>query len=191
MRRASREIVLRKLDTYDERQLSGNLMLVFCLGCSHLLLASLSLSHEGCRVNLVHVARILVKASSSPQGRRTPWTWRPSPGTKMLRFIKHERLRFSCICVGAFVSWRRCNLEARKEEAQANAIWGIACQNAAYLAAIRDLKLRFGATTGGRGANWEIAQLKSCGFACALGRPLRPSAKGFLKLQTKKSAPKI
>ena len=38
-----------------------------------------------------------------------------------------------------------------------NAIWGIACQNAAYLAAICDSELRFRATTGGRAAIWEIA----------------------------------
>ena len=36
-------------------------------------------------------------------------------------------------------------------------IWEIACQNAAYLAAICDLKLRFSAATGGRGVIWEIA----------------------------------
>ena len=41
---------------------------------------------------------------------------------------------------------------------EANAIWGSACQNAAYLAAIRELKLRFSATTGGRGA---IGKLRS------------------------------
>ena len=40
---------------------------------------------------------------------------------------------------------------------RANAIWPTACQNAAYLAAIRDLELRFAATTWGRGAIWEVA----------------------------------
>ena len=55
---------------------------------------------------------------------------------------------------------KRCNLGVLKENA--NAIWGIACQNSAYLAAICDLELRFRATTG-RGAIWEIA----------FGRPLR------------------
>ena len=35
---------------------------------------------------------------------------------------------------------------------EANAIWGTACQNTAHLAAICDLKLRFRATTGSRGA---------------------------------------
>ena len=38
---------------------------------------------------------------------------------------------------------------------------GIACQNAAYLAAICDLELRFRATTGGRVAIREIAQLNA------------------------------
>ena len=37
-------------------------------------------------------------------------------------------------------------------------MWGAACQNAAYLAAICYLELRFRATTGGRLAIWEIAQ---------------------------------
>ena len=60
-------------------------------------------------------------------------------------------------------------MHKRKE---ANAIWGTACQNAAYLAAICDLKLRFRATTGGRGAISEIALLKRCDFAFAFGRPL-------------------
>ena len=54
-------------------------------------------------------------------------------------------------------------------------IWEIACQNAAYLAAICDLELRFGATTGGRVAIWEIAELKRCDFAYAFGRPLSSS----------------
>ena len=36
-------------------------------------------------------------------------------------------------------------------------IWEIACQNAAYAAAICELELRFRAATGGRGAIWEIA----------------------------------
>ena len=53
----------------------------------------------------------------------------------------------------------------------------IACQNAAYLAAICDLELRFRATTGGRGAILESAWLKRCEFACAFGRPL---SQGFL-----------
>ena len=39
---------------------------------------------------------------------------------------------------------------------EANAIWGSARQNAAYLAAICDFKLRLSATTVGRGAIWEI-----------------------------------
>ena len=46
-------------------------------------------------------------------------------------------------------------------------------QNAACLAAICDLELRFTATTRGRGAMKEIAPLKWCDFAFAFGRPLR------------------
>ena len=62
---------------------------------------------------------------------------------------------------------------SRHKRKEANAIWGIGCQNAAYLAAICDLKLRFRATTRGRGAIWEIALLKRCDVAFAFGRPLR------------------
>ena len=40
---------------------------------------------------------------------------------------------------------------------EANAMLGTACQNAAYLAAICDLELRFRASTRGRVAIWEIA----------------------------------
>ena len=56
-----------------------------------------------------------------------------------------------------------------------------ACQDAAYLAAICDLKLRFRATTGGKGAIWEIAQLKRCNFA--FGRPL-PKGPSHTKFTT-------
>ena len=38
--------------------------------------------------------------------------------------------------------------------------FGGLCQNAAHLAVICELELRFRATTGGRVAIWEIAKLK-------------------------------
>ena len=50
---------------------------------------------------------------------------------------------------------KRCDSGALKEKL--DAISGIACQNAAFLAAICDLQLRFGAATGDRGAIWELA----------------------------------
>ena len=51
------------------------------------------------------------------------------------------------------VAIKNCSDLRRKA---ANAISGIACQNAAYLAAICDLELGFEATTGGRVAIWAI-----------------------------------
>ena len=78
----------------------------------------------------------------------------------------------------AFASWRRCDFKrwdfhghSRKE---ANTIWGTACQNAAYVVAIRDLELRLRGTTRGRGAIWEVALLKRYDFAfvCGLSGPL-------------------
>ena len=57
---------------------------------------------------------------------------------------------------------------------EGNAIWGTACQNAAYLAASCDLKPQFRATTGRRSAIREIASLKRCDVAFAFGRPLSP-----------------
>ena len=62
----------------------------------------------------------------------------------------------SCGCVWKALRLKCRDLEALKERG-ANAVWGAACENAGYLAAICDLKLRFSATTGGRGAIWEIA----------------------------------
>ena len=79
----------------------------------------------------------------------------PDNGTKTLRFKIREHLRFSCVCVLKTLRFKHCDLGARKEK-EANAIWEIACQNAAYLVAICDLELRFRATTGGRSAIWEI-----------------------------------
>ena len=56
---------------------------------------------------------------------------------------------------------------------EANAILGIACQNAAYLAVICDLELRFGATTGGRFAIWELASLKHCDSAFVFWKAIK------------------
>ena len=53
-------------------------------------------------------------------------------------------------------------------------IWGAACQNAVYLAAICDLEL-----APCRVAIWEIAQLKRCDFAFAFGRPLSNSGSSW------------
>ena len=55
---------------------------------------------------------------------------------------------------------------------EANAIWGTACQNAAYLAAICDLKLRF-ADTGGGVRFGKLPGQTAAILRLRFGRPLR------------------
>ena len=76
-------------------------------------------------------------------------------GTTTLRFIRSWRLRFSCVCVLKTLRFIMLRLRALKERGQCDS--GNCVPNAAYLAAICDLNLRFRATTGARGAIWEIA----------------------------------
>ena len=65
-----------------------------------------------------------------------------------------ELCAFSCVCVpGDVAHLKRCPFRGHDSHLlRLNAIWGIACQNAEYPGAIYDLKQRFSATNGGRGA---------------------------------------
>ena len=57
-----------------------------------------------------------------------------------------------------------------------NAIWETACRNAAYLAAICDLKLRFRATTGGQGCDLGSCVAKTLRFCVCVWKATKPAS---------------
>ena len=78
-------------------------------------------------------------------------------GTKTLRFVKRQRLRFSAVCVLKTLQFKTLRFSGTNLKERGQCDLGIACQNAAYLAAICALELQFRATFRGRVAIWEIA----------------------------------
>ena len=79
-------------------------------------------------------------------------------GTNTLRFIKRKRwrLRFSCVCVHIEDAAIKTLGSWGTKGERSMQFGGLRAKNAAYLAALCDVKLQFSPTTPGRGAIWKL-----------------------------------